>query len=118
MDRRIRPRQQQQAQQSRYRLHLVSKSNGRDTGPYHAANQVHLLFPCVEEPDRPSPFGSRFMARAVPVTPNATGRMVTPFSMRMAPALVPVAVGAKFTVMVQVPFTAMGDEDTHVSVAE
>ena len=73
---------------------------------------------CVEKPDRPSPFGSRFMARAVPVTPNATGRMVTPFSMRMAPSLVPVAVGAKFTVMVQVPFTAIGDEDTHVSVAE
>ena len=66
----------------------------------------------------PSPFASHLMAKAMSVTPNATGNMVTPFWMRTAPALAPVIVGAKFTVMVQVAFTAIGGEGTHVSVTE
>jgi hypothetical protein len=54
----------------------------------------------------------------MPITLNATGKILKLFAMRTEPSLEPAAVGAKLTVMVHVAFTAIGDADTHVSVAE
>ena len=52
---------------------------------------------------------ARVKASQLPVTTNATGRIVTLFAIAADPLSRTCCVGAKLTVMVHVAFTATGD---------